>query len=120
MQRKRSLALAAAPYRATAARQDGAPRWAAARQAAAAYHAAAAHRAPHRAAPMSIDKMKWKEVIDLLRLDEYKRFVQLELARDIEHWKKVTDIAPQSDQMMELFGYQAEYFLQKQSRQTKL
>ena len=70
--------------------------------------------------PMSIDKMKWKEVIDLLRLDEYKRLVQLELARDIEHWKKVMNIAPQSDRMLELFDYQAEYFLQKQSRQTTL
>ena len=64
--------------------------------------------------------MKWKEVVDLLRMDEYKRLVELELARDIEHWKLVKDMAPQSEAMMELFEYQEEYFLEKQSRQTKL
>ena len=40
--------------------------------------------------PESIDDMKWKEVIDLLRIDEYKRLVELELARDIEHWSSVS------------------------------
>ena len=64
--------------------------------------------------------MKWKEVIDLLRIDEYKRLVELELARDIEHWSNVKDITPQSDEMMGLFDYQEEYFLAKQARQTKL
>ena len=68
----------------------------------------------------SINDMKWKEVIDLLRIDEYKRLVELELARDIDHWKMVKDVTPQSDQMMELFDYQEEYFLAKQARQTKL
>lgn len=71
-------------------------------------------------APESIDGMKWKEVIDLLRIDEYKRLVELELARDIEHWRNVKDITPQSDEMMGLFDYQEEYFLAKQARQTKL
>ena len=70
--------------------------------------------------PTSIEDMKWKEVVDLLRMDEYKRLVELELARDIEHWKFVKDMAPQSEVMMELFEYQEEYFLEKQSRQTKL
>ena len=70
--------------------------------------------------PESIDSMKWKEVIDLLRINEYKRLVELELARDIEHWKMVKDITPQSDEMMGLFDYQEEYFLAKQARQTKL
>ena len=42
-------------------------------------------------------------VSDLLRIDEYKRLVELELARDIDHWKMVKDVTPQSDQMMELF-----------------
>ena len=70
--------------------------------------------------PESIDGMKWKEVIDLLRINEYKRLVELELARDIEHWKMVKDITPQSDEMMGLFDYQEEYFLAKQARQTKL
>ena len=70
--------------------------------------------------PMPIDKMKWKEVMDLLKMDEYKRLVGLDLARDIEHWKSVTQIEPQSDKMIELFDYQADYFLQKQSKQTGL
>ena len=70
--------------------------------------------------PESIDGMKWKEVIDLLRIDEYKRLVELELARDIEHWRNVKGITPQSDEMMGLFDYQEKYFLAKQARQTKL
>ena len=70
--------------------------------------------------PESIDGMKWKEVIDLLRIDEYKRLVELELAQDIERWTNVKDITPQSDKMMGLFNYQEEYFLAKQARQTKL
>ena len=32
--------------------------------------------------------------MDLLKTDEYKRLVGLELARDIEHWKSVTQIEP--------------------------
>ena len=64
--------------------------------------------------------MKWKEVVDLLRIDEYKWLLQLELAQDIDHWRMVKEIAPQLDQMMELFEYQDGYFLDKQSRQTKL
>ena len=64
--------------------------------------------------------MKWKEVVDLLRIDEYKRLVQLDLARDIDHWRMVKEITPQSDQIMELFQYQDGYFLGKQSRQTEL
>ena len=59
-------------------------------------------------------------VADLLWIDEYKRPVELELARDIDYWKMVKEIAPQSDQMMELFEYQDGYILDKQSRQTKL
>ena len=35
--------------------------------------------------PTDIDSMKWKEVVDLLQIDEYKRFVQLEFAQDIGH-----------------------------------
>ena len=64
--------------------------------------------------------MKWKEVVDLLRIDKYKRLMELKLARDIEHWSNVKDITPQSDEMMGLFDYQEEYFLAKQARQTKL
>jgi len=64
--------------------------------------------------------MKWKEVIDLLRLDEHHTLVRLELARSIEHWKDVREIDPQSDKMMELFKHQEDYFLEKQTRQTKL
>ena len=59
-------------------------------------------------------------MIDLLRIDEYKRLVELELARDIERWTNVKDITPQSDKMMGLFNYQEEYFLAKQAQQTKL
>ena len=70
--------------------------------------------------PTSIDDMKWKEVVDLLRMDEYKRLVELELAWDIEHWKVVKEIAPQSNKMIKPFEYQADYFLEKQARQTKL
>ena len=70
--------------------------------------------------PTSIEDMKWKEVINLLRMDEFKRLVELGLARDIEHWKLVKDMVPQSEVMVELMEYQEEYFLQKQSRQRNL
>ena len=30
--------------------------------------------------PTDVDSMKWKEGVDLLQIDEYKRLVQLELA----------------------------------------
>ena len=40
--------------------------------------------------PMPLGEMKWKEVIDQLRMDEYHLLVELELAWDIEHWSKVT------------------------------
>ena len=66
--------------------------------------------------PTDVDTMKWKEVVDLLRIDEYKRLVQLKLARDVDHWRMVKEIAPQLDRMMELFEYQDRYFLDKQSR----
>ena len=71
-------------------------------------------------APVQLKDMKWKEVIDLLKMDEYKRLVGLELARDIDHWTSVTQVEPQSDKLMELFDYQADYFLQKRSKQTGL
>ena len=35
--------------------------------------------------PMSIEDMKWKEITNMLIMDEFKRLVELELARDIEH-----------------------------------
>ena len=57
---------------------------------------------------IQLSKMKWKEVTYLLKKDKYKRLVELELARDIEHWTKVTEIKPQSDKMIELFDYQAD------------
>ena len=41
--------------------------------------------------------MRWKEVIELLRINKYKRLVELKLARDIEHWEMTKDITPQSD-----------------------
>ena len=63
--------------------------------------------------PTDIDSMKWKEVVYLLLIDEYKRPVQLKLARDIDHWRMVKKTAPQSDQMMELFEYKDRYFLDK-------
>lgn len=34
---------------------------------------------------MQLSKMIWKKVTDLLRKDEYKRLVELDLARDINH-----------------------------------
>ena len=70
--------------------------------------------------PTDVDTMKWKEVVDLLRIDEYKRLVQLKLAQDVDHWRMVKEIAPQLDRMIKLFRYQDGYFLDKQSRQTKL
>ena len=70
--------------------------------------------------PMELSKMKWKEVTALLRKDEYKRLVELELAWDINHWTRVTEIEPLSEEMAELFDYQADYFPDKQSRQTPL
>ena len=69
---------------------------------------------------MDVDSMKWKEVIDLLWIDEYRRLVQLELARNIDDWRMVKEIVPQSDRMMELFEYQDGHFLDKQPRHTKL
>ena len=69
---------------------------------------------------MDIDSMECKEVVDLLQIDEYKQLVQLELAQDIDHWRIVKKIAPQSNRMMELFKCQAGFFLDKQSRKTKL
>ena len=44
--------------------------------------------------PESINGMKWKEVIDLLRRDEYKRLVETELSQDIENWRNIEDITP--------------------------
>ena len=70
--------------------------------------------------PMSIEDMQWKEVINLLRMDEFKRLVEIGLARNIEHRKLVKDMVPQSTAMVELMEYQEEYFLQKQSRQRNL
>ena len=54
------------------------------------------------------------------RYAEYKGLVELELVRNIDHWTKVTDIEPLSEEMAELFDYQADYFFEKQSRQTYL
>ena len=31
--------------------------------------------------PMSIEDMKWKELVDLLRMDEYQIMIRLELSR---------------------------------------
>ena len=55
----------------------------------------------------------------MLRIDEHRRLVELELARDIEHWRNVKDITLQSDEMMGLFDYQEKYFIAEQARQTK-
>ena len=49
---------------------------------------------------MSLEKMKWKEVTDLLKTKEYKRLIGLGLARDIEHCTKVLEIEPQSANMI--------------------
>ena len=70
--------------------------------------------------PMEISKMKWNEVLDLLKMDKYKKLVERELARDIEHWRDVKEFEPQSERMKELFEWQAEYKLKKQSRQKGL
>ena len=35
--------------------------------------------------PTNVDTMKWKEVAELLQIDECKRLVELELAQDIGH-----------------------------------
>ena len=51
---------------------------------------------------------------------QFKRLVELGLARDIEHWKLVKDMVPQSEEMVELMEYQEEHFLQKQSQQRNL
>ena len=57
----------------------------------------------------------------MLRIDEYKWLVQLELTRDVDHWRMVKERAPpQLDQIMELLEYQDGYFLDKVSPQTKL
>jgi hypothetical protein len=70
--------------------------------------------------PMPLGEMKWKEVVDQLRMDEYHSLVELKLAQDIEHWSEVTHIDSQSDKMMELFEYQEDYLLQRQQRQKSL
>ena len=61
-------------------------------------------------------KMKWKKAVDLFRLDKFNNLVKKELSRSIKHQRKVTEIDPKSDKMMELFKYQADYFLQRQER----
>ena len=70
--------------------------------------------------PMQLRKMKWKELTDLLRKDKYTRLVELELARDINHWTEVMETEPLLEEMAELFDYQADYFLDKHSMQTSL
>ena len=39
-----------------------------------------------------LEKMKWKEVTNLLKIDDYKRLIGLELVWDIEHWTRVLEI----------------------------
>ena len=70
--------------------------------------------------PMEISKMKWNEVLDLLKLAEHKVLVERELARNIKHWSDVKEFEPQSEKMKELFDYQADHFLEKQSRKRGL
>ena len=64
--------------------------------------------------------MEWKETVDLLQLDKFHNIVEQELARSIDDWRKMTEIDPKSDKMMELFKYQADYFLQRQEQQKSL
>ena len=62
----------------------------------------------------------WSRCLQRVCEAVFKRLVELGLARDIEHWKLVKDMVPQSEEMVELMEYQEEYFLQKQSRQRNL
>ena len=66
--------------------------------------------------------MTRKEVVDLfiLQMDEYQIMIRLELAWSIEHWKDIKEIELQSDEMIGLFEYQQDYFLEKQLKQTRL
>ena len=50
--------------------------------------------------PMPLKEMTWKEVINLLKIDTYKRLIGLELDRNIKHWTRVLEIEPQSNKMM--------------------
>ena len=61
-----------------------------------------------------------EEELDGAIMDEYKKLVERELARGIEHWRDVKEFEPQSEKMKELFEWQAEYKLKKQSRQKGL
>ena len=70
--------------------------------------------------PKPLSDMEWGDVKNLLRVHEYQVLVEQELARNIEHWSNVSEIKPQSEKLMELFDYQADYFLQKQARQKSL
>jgi hypothetical protein len=55
----------------------------------------------------------WTDVKSLLRMTEYHLLVELKLARDFKYWSKVLALAPQSENMKELFEYQRNYFLEK-------
>ena len=69
---------------------------------------------------MPLEEMEWKETVDLLQLDKFHNIVEQELARSIDDWRKMTEIDPKSDKMMELLEYQADYFLQRQEQQKSL
>ena len=60
--------------------------------------------------------MKWRKIVYLLRMNEYKQTVELKLTQNIEQWKFVGDMPPEFKEMVELFKYQAELFPEKQSQ----
>lgn len=70
--------------------------------------------------PKPLSDMEWADIKNLLRVHKYQILFEQELAHGIEHWSNVLEIKPQSEKLMELFDYQANYFLQKQARQPNL
>ena len=63
--------------------------------------------------PMLIEDIKWKEVIDLIQMDDYQLLVQQELVWSIKHWKDIKKMTPQLDKMIELLNFQQACFLEK-------
>ena len=59
-------------------------------------------------------------MVNLLRLDEFHLLVEQELARNIEHWSKVTEIDPKLNKMMKLFKYQVDYLVFTETRKAEI
>ena len=48
------------------------------------------------------ERKGWDQLIDLLRISEFKRLAELDKVTDLNSWAKVQKIVPQSEKMMEI------------------